>query len=64
MLFFTLILTLSLQTLVLKFVFFGTHFYVGCVLCGMILWLLLSLGFSNPGLGFEQYEQLQYHMDV
>lgn len=64
MLIFTVILTLTLETVMLKFVFLGIHFYIGCGLCAFILYLLLSLGFSNPGFGFEDYEQMQYHYDV
>lgn len=64
MLIFTILLTLTLEAVVLKFVFFGIHFYIGCVLCLFILYLLLSLGFSNPGFGFEEYEEMQYHLDV
>jgi hypothetical protein len=64
MLIFTIILTLTLETVMLKYVFFGMHFYIGCGLCLLILYLLLSLGYSNPGFGFEEYDNMQYHFDV
>lgn len=64
MLLFTCILTVCISTVMLKWVFFGVHFYIGVVLCLYILYLLLSLGFSNPGFAFQEYEQMQQHFDL
>ena len=64
MLIFTMLLTLLLEGVMLVFVFFGIHFYIGLCLCIYIQYLLLSLGFSNPGFAFEQYESKQVHKDL
>jgi hypothetical protein len=64
MLAFTILLTLGLEFVMLKFVFFGMHFYVGVLLCMYIVYLLLCLGFSNPGFAFEEYESMQQHFDL
>jgi len=45
----------------LKFVYFGIHFYIGIALCAYILYLLLYLGFSDPGLASKQYEKMNNH---
>jgi hypothetical protein len=60
----TFLITLAIEYVVLNFVFMGYHFYIGVLLCLCILYLLLSLGFSNPGVTFARYESLQAHFDL
>ena len=64
MLGFTVCLTLCIETVMLSFVFYGVHFYVGAGLCILIIYILLSLGFSNPGLAHEELEVMQLHRDL
>ena len=64
MLIFTVCLTLALEAMMLAFVFYGYHFYIGVGLCTYILYLLLSLGFGNPGFAHEEYEAMQFHRDL
>ena len=60
----TFLITLLFEFVVLKFVFYGFHYYVGILLCLFVLYLLFSLGFSDPGVAFVTYQQLQAHLDL
>ena len=57
----TFLMTVIIEIIVLKFVFVGVHFYIGILCCLYILYLLFSLGYSDPGVAFAHHERIRAH---
>jgi len=60
----TFIMTIFIEIIMLKFVFMGVHFYVGIVCCLYILYLLFTLGYSDPGVAFAHLEKIKAHEEL